>query len=126
MTEKEQRRFSRIAFRTTIEIIKKSVSVIGELKDLSLKGAFIVCREKIPVGQSIKVILHLGEPENPIKLSIDGRVTRTNPDGMAVEFESMDLDTFSMLKELVSYNLGSEEITREEILRYLTSKINRK
>lgn len=125
MEEKEQRRFSRIVFHTTVEIVKRSFAITGELRDLSLKGAFVICREKIPVGQSVNLVLHIGEPEQALKLLINGKVARTTSEGMAIDFQSMDIDTFSILKEIIAYNLGTEERTREEILRYLQSKSSR-
>lgn len=122
MGEKEKRRFSRIVFHTLVEIVKKSFAIPGELHDLSLKGAFVNCREKIPVGQSVNLVLYLGEPDQGLKLLINGKVVRTTPEGMAIDFQSMDIDTFSVLKEIIAYNLGTEEKTQEEILRYLQSK----
>ncbi|MCX7821862.1 MAG: PilZ domain-containing protein [Syntrophobacterales bacterium] len=127
MVEREQRRFTRVIFHAKAEISTKvSISISGEVKDLSLKGAFIVSNEKLPVGQKVEISLQLPGSEPSISISVKGKVVRTTPEGMGIDFESMDIDTFYVLKEIVAHNLGSEEKAREEIIRYLQNKIAEK
>ncbi|MEJ5299472.1 MAG: PilZ domain-containing protein [Thermodesulforhabdaceae bacterium] len=123
MEEKERRRFTRVGFRTTAEIVKGSISISGEVKDLSLKGAFVVSKEKLPVNQKVEISIYLSGAENPLKVTVMGKVVRTTPEGIGVDFEGMDLDSFNTLKEIVSYNLGSEDTVRKEVFEYLQDRL---
>jgi len=126
MTEKEKRRFTRVDFKTTAEVVKGTISIIGEIKDLSMKGVFVVSKEKLPVNQRVEISILLSGPEPPLKVTITGKVIRTTPEGMAIDFESMDIDSFNTLKEIMAYNLGDSEKVRKEVLKYLQTQITSK
>lgn len=125
MVDKEQRRFSRVDFHTRAEITKGTISIKGDVKNISLKGAFVASNEKLPTGQNVDILIELTGLKYPLKVSIKGRIVRTTSEGMGIDFDSMDLDTFTTLKEIVSYNLGNDTKPREEILRYLEERINK-
>lgn len=121
--EKEKRRFTRVNFKTTAEIVKGSILISGEVKDISMKGAFVISKEKLPVNQRVEISIFLSGPEPPLKVTITGRVIRITPEGMAIDFEGMDIDSFNTLRKIVAYNLGDEERVRKEVLEYLQTRL---
>lgn len=126
MVEKEQRRFTRISFDAKIKVTKGTIVITGKARDLSLKGLFVICREKLPVGQNVEVDIELSGLKQFPKVSVEGHIVRITPEGMGIDFDSMDLDSFIALKEMIAYNLGNEDKLRKEFIRYLQKTLNNK
>ncbi len=110
----ERRKHSRVGFTTTIQILLeadgKKVELEASSRDLSLKGVFVSSVEQFSSGTkcSIKVFL-TGGIEN-IELQMKGTVIRISENGMGIEFDSMDVDTYSHLKNIVHYNSTDDSI----------------
>ena len=106
--DNERRKHSRVGFTTAIKIQLEADGekndLDGSSKDLSLKGIFISTDNKFSPGTkcSIKICLTGGIDE--IELQIEGTVVRESNIGMGIEFDSMDVDTYSHLKNIVYYN----------------------
>lgn len=112
-TGKEKRKHPRVRFKTRIEIVLqgdgKQIELEGDSKDLSLKGVFARAREDIvPPGTPCDIDIFLTGGIDEIKLSIKGTVARSSNEGMGIVFDSMDLDTYSHLKNIVYYNSVDE------------------
>jgi hypothetical protein len=69
-----------------------------------MKGVFISSKERFPSGTkcSVKVVLS-GGIDN-IELQMKGAVARLSENGMGIEFDAMDVETYSHLKNIVHYN----------------------
>ena len=102
----EERRRPRVEFETEIALLSGSseIRVGGSSKDVSLRGVFIRTEEKLPVGSECKVEIQLTGMVETLRLTINGHVARQETAGMAVIFDSMDLDTYTHLKNIVRYN----------------------
>ncbi len=104
----EKRQYSRVSFATDIRIQiesgGKSVQVQGSSKDLSLKGLFVQTQKTFALDSVCEIIIYLTGGIDEIILKIKGRVARVSQNGMGVIFDSMDVDSYSHLKNIVQYN----------------------
>ncbi|WP_456433450.1 PilZ domain-containing protein [Thermosulfuriphilus sp.] len=116
----ERRRFTRVPFETEVEVIYGDRWLKAQrLKDISLKGLYIVSRESPPVGSPCLVKVRLTGAEPPIELKFTGEVVRHGPDGFAIVVLETDLESFSHLRKLLSYNFEDPEKIEAEISRLL-------
>lgn len=108
----ERRKYSRVGFTTRIEIILKTdgkqVILDASSKDLSIKGVFAQTGQKFPLKTQCTVTIYLSGGVDDIKLEIQGHIVRQTNSGIAVVFDSMDVDTYAHLKNIVRYNSGDE------------------
>ncbi|MEW5700882.1 MAG: PilZ domain-containing protein [Candidatus Zixiibacteriota bacterium] len=101
----EQREFTRIPFRRTAEIVTDATGVVAEAtRDISAKGLFVEGTSVLPPGSPCRVRLSLLGVPDTATIETEGRIVRAEPDGAAVEFTGMDLDSFHHLRNLVLYN----------------------
>jgi hypothetical protein len=90
--------------RIVIEVLEPAIQFDGDSKNLSLKGIFIETNTEVPLLARCRVQVFLSGTVSPIALNMEGVVTRKEPAGFAVGFDSMDLDTYAELKNIVRYN----------------------
>ena len=106
--DSERRMYERVEFATAIRIIidtgDKSIEVKGDSKDLSLKGIFIVTKEKVLQGSPCAVKIYLSGSTEELSLQIQGVVARIEDNGLGIFFDSMDVDSFTHLKSIVKFN----------------------
>ena len=104
----ERRKYERVGFVTSISVIidagDNKIDVRGDSKDLSLKGVFIITEEKAPLGCPCSVKIFLSGAKDDIKLDIKGVVARVESNGVGIIFDSIDVDSFTHLKNIVKYN----------------------
>ncbi|MCK5096970.1 MAG: PilZ domain-containing protein [Desulfobacteraceae bacterium] len=104
----ERRKHERVKFLTSISVKidtgDKEIEVKGDSKDLSLKGLFIITNEKISIGSPCGVRIILSGTTEDVELHIKGVVARTENIGLGITFDSMDVDSFTYLKNIVKYN----------------------
>ncbi len=106
--DKEKRRGTRVDFSTQIILLvdgsDSESQIEGSSKDLSLKGIFINTTEEIPVGSKCNVKVFLTGMIEAIALQMQGEVVRKTPSGIAIDFNLMDIDSYTHLKNIVQYN----------------------
>jgi hypothetical protein len=104
----ERRKHSRVGSTTAIKIQldagEKRIDLQGSSKDLSLKGLFINSDDTLTAGTKCAIKIYLTGAIKEIKLQIDGTVVRKSESGMGIEFDSMDVDSYTHLKNIVQYN----------------------
>ncbi len=108
---REKRRKHRVEFTTHIHLTvgESEIHVEGSSKDLSLKGVFVNTKEDIPIGSKCNVRVVLSGMIEKVILEINGSVVRKQENGAAVEFGSMDIDSYTHLKNIVRYNITGSE-----------------
>ncbi len=103
-----RRKFDRVEFETPIKIILdidgKAVELSGSSKDLSMKGIYIDTARRFNPGTPCSVRIHLTGSSEKIELIMQASITRQTGEGMGIYFESMDVDTYAHLKNIVKYN----------------------
>lgn len=116
----ESRRFSRVSIRLPIAVTPSDGKVfVGETRDISALGVFVVHARELPQGSRCKI--HIGlEQEKAIEAT--GIVARLEKAGFGVEFTSVKESSFDALRELIiahghdSHALDTEIISRAELL----------
>ena len=103
----DRRKYSRVGFATEIKIDFKThdqVRLEGNSKDLSQKGLFVTTDQRFAMGTLCSVKIYLTGGMEKIELSIEGAIVRETDTGIGIVFNSMDVDTYSHLKNIVYYN----------------------
>jgi hypothetical protein len=108
LNDDDRRKYSRVGFATEIKIVLKTngnqVKLEGSSEDLSLKGIFVSTDERFAPGTLCSVKIYLTGGIEKIELLIEGTVIRETDSGIGIVFNSMDVDTYSHLKNIVYYN----------------------
>ena len=101
----EKRKSVRVGFETriTLRTHDSEISLQGSSRDLGLKGIFVKTGEDIAVGTPCQSEITLSGVSE-IDLLIQGTVARRTPSGLGIAFDSMDLDTYAHLKNIIRYN----------------------
>ncbi|SNB47613.1 PilZ domain-containing protein [Geobacter sp. DSM 9736] len=114
----EKRKFSRVTFSLKAFVNSRNISIKGDVENLSLKGAFIRTDTKLEPGLPVEVTLYLPGTTNPLDISVNitGTVLRVEETGLVLQFREMDVDSFTLLKNIVAYNAGDEDQVMDELL----------
>ena len=106
MNESERRRDERVAFATSATVVVEDREIVTRsTEDLSLQGVFVSCDEVLEPGMPCRIYLELSGLSSRLQLRMDGKVVRAVAGkGMAIEFTSIDLDSYTYLKSLVAHN----------------------
>jgi hypothetical protein len=104
----DRRRNERVGFTTPINIAiivgGEKMNLLGSSRDLSLKGIFVNTQNKIPIGTNCSVEVSLSGSINKIVLKMKATIVRETDRGIGIAFDSMDVDTYTHLKNVVQYN----------------------
>jgi hypothetical protein len=112
MVGSEKRKRIRVPFRTEIFVYfgDQKIDVGGDSVNLSLSGMLVETKKQIPLGTVCRVRLRLSGTQEPIELTMDGRVVRQDPSGFGIQFDEMDLDSYTLLKEVVRHNADDPDL----------------
>lgn len=112
MNGSEKRKRVRVPFRTEIiiEYEKHKMRFGGDSINLSLGGMLVETKKEIPLGTACRVRLRLTGTREPIELTMDGRVVRQDHAGFGVQFDEMDLDSYTLLKEVIRHNADDPDL----------------
>ena len=113
----DKRKGTRVHFKTRV-VLKTDVSEIkanANSSDISIKGMFISTNEKIPVGTPCDIEIVLSGTTSRLALNIEGVVARRDKNGLGITFNSMDVDSYFHLKNIVMYNAKDPDAVEEEM-----------
>lgn len=107
MSINEKRTAVRVPFRADILIHhgKKLLRFGGDSVNVSMNGMLIKTNEDIGIGTSCRILIGLSGTQEPLELTIEGRVVRQDASGLGIQFDEMDLDSYTLLKEIVRHNV---------------------
>ena len=97
---KEQRKYSRKGFLTTIDYNVGDRYYKDFIKDISGSGVFIKTSQTFPVGQTI--LMTFMYPDNHKPFRINGEILRVHEDGIGVAFKIESQVQEAALKSLVN------------------------
>lgn len=117
------RKFSRVHFKVAATIKVAERIFAGDVENLSMSGMFLVTEERLQLGDPADITITLTGTSPEIKIGFEGRVSRIGDDGMAFTFEKIDLDSYTHLKNIVSYNIDDAEKVMEEIHHSIDEKL---
>ncbi len=87
----------------------QNVNLAANSKDLSQRGLFVKTDKRPILDTACRVTVYLSRGIDDLKLKIQGRIVRHTDTGFGVEFESMDVETYTHLKTLVLYNIEDSD-----------------
>ena len=110
--DSEHRRRSRVTarFEAAVTLGRKKIKVIT--RNLSLKGMLCNQDSNIHTGELGNVILTLG---NDIKLRIKSLVIRSDETGVAIDFMSMNEESFFHLRNIVRLSAQDPDLIDQEL-----------
>ena len=113
----DKRRRTRVHFKTQV-VLKTGISEIkagAKSSDISMKGMFITTDEKISVGTPCDIEIVLSGTTSRLALNIKAVIARRDKDGLGIIFDSMDVDSYFHLKNIVMYNASDPDVIEKEI-----------
>jgi hypothetical protein len=112
----DRRRRTRVNFHTRADVQTTGARVLDlETRDLSHKGMFVLGEVPLKAGQTCIITLHLlGDEENAPVLRMEGKIVRSTAGGTAIDFVSMDPDTYLHLRNLVLLNAEDPDEAEKE------------
>ncbi|RQD69598.1 MAG: PilZ domain-containing protein [Tindallia sp. MSAO_Bac2] len=121
----DKRKATRIEFHIKGVITGKTRQVSGKVNDLSLKGLFLeadTSTDKLTVGEEVAVQIELSDSPSNIKISAEGTIVRLEDNGIGVQLDHIDLDSFTHLKNIISYNVGDHDKVMDEFINSMYEK----
>ncbi len=115
----EKRRFTRVPFRIETEITAGELKFKGEVKDLSLRGMCILTEHLLEIGTPVDILLSLTGKQSNLVIMLQGKVIRKDAESIAVYFDTVELDSFIHLKNIVAYNSTDPEKIMAEYIQGL-------
>jgi hypothetical protein len=120
MSDSEKRKFTRVKFQTEVKLTSdQTVIVSKELRDVSLGGAFVCSAQTLPKGAMCVLEIELMGPASLLRIGIEAQVVREEPDGMAVKFTRIDLDSLIHLRHIIAIRSGDPRGVNDEFDREL-------
>jgi hypothetical protein len=118
----EKRELTRVAFDIEATIDYQERSFSGKVDNLSLKGMFIVTTEKVKLHDPIQITIHLAGETSDLEIKLNGTVVRMTDEGIGIQFDKVDLDSFIHLRNIVAYNSGDEDKVMDEFFTFVNHK----
>lgn len=114
-----KRRRTRINFAAKADVNVTGAQLVDlTTRDLSHKGVFVLGSHPLTVGQHCTVTIRLqDDPESDVELFMEGKVARSTIEGTAIDFISMDPDTYMHLRKLVLLNSPNPDEAASEFAK---------
>ncbi|CAH2032086.1 PilZ domain-containing protein [Trichlorobacter ammonificans] len=117
------RKFSRVGFHVMATVSSGGRSFQGRVSNLSMNGMLLETEEQLPMGEVVDITISLPGTEPEITVAFTGRVCRLTEGDIAFRFEMIDLDSYTHLRNIVSYNMADAEKVMDEIFADIDEKI---
>ncbi|MDA8422653.1 MAG: PilZ domain-containing protein [Nitrospiraceae bacterium] len=116
----EKREFLRVPFNTEVEIRvgNRTIRSMDRI-DISLRGLHMKTDQEIPAaGAPCRVSIMLKASKHPVIIQADGAVVRSVTGSLAVEFTSLDPDSYHHLRQVIINNATDPERAEQEFLSH--------
>lgn len=90
------------------------VTVGANSSNISMKGMFVNTDERILAGTPCNIEIVLSGTTSRLALNIEGVIARQDKSGLGVAFNSMDVDSFFHLKNIIMYNASDSDTIEKE------------
>ncbi len=106
----ERRNGIRVDFATKvlIKVRGQQTQYDGDSRDISLRGIFLNTDDSLEIDSTCDIELLLAGAKDDIIISLSGHIVRKEEKGYAIFFDSVDLDSYTHLKNIIKYNSPSE------------------
>jgi hypothetical protein len=114
----EKRRHTRTNFQIQALLYHNLSEYSGHVINLSMRGALIESDDilEIPVDSLLEVRLLIIGASSTLKINFRGLLVRSEENFLGFKIESMDLDSFIHLKNIIAYNNGDYDKIMEEFI----------
>lgn len=120
MSDAEKRKFTRIPFEIAITLSTESLRIsASRMRNVSLGGMFVLTHETLPLDSLCAVEIDLIGPASLLRVRLEADVIRVEPDGLALKFTKMDMDSLIHLKHLITIHADTPEIIDKEYYKTL-------
>lgn len=109
------RQFSRVHFTIEASVNASGHVFAGTVENLSMHGMLLITEERLPLGEPVTITITLAGDSPDTVLSICGMVSRVADNGLAFNFEKLDLESYIHLKNIISYNIDDPDKVLQEI-----------
>jgi hypothetical protein len=110
-TVRIERFFTRVNCSVKASIRYGDTVINCDIKSLSLQGMFLKTDRFIPRNAPVNVtVYHSGQST----FNVTAKVVSTEPDGVCVKINSLSINSFSQLRDIVSVNSNSYEKVIQE------------
>lgn len=120
------RKFSRVKFEVRAFIKTNNREFQGYVENLSMNGMFLATAERLAEGEPAEITIHLNASDPPIVVMLSGTACRETENGIGFVFNKIDLDSYTHLMNIVSYNIDDSKKVMEEIHHSIEEKISTK
>ena len=113
----DRRRFTRVSIKLECRTgtdPRGVVEIFGQGKNVAFKGLFVVCKERVPVGTACHIKLYLGDERLHPYIEMEGKVVRTDEDGMGIELQDVPASSLDHFKNLILYRSEDPYKVEEE------------
>ncbi|MDA8412585.1 MAG: PilZ domain-containing protein [Desulfobacteraceae bacterium] len=117
------RKFSRVNFQVDATVKAAGHQFHGQVENLSMSGMFMICDERLQLGEHVDMSIILSGVVPEINVTISGKVSRIVENGIGFIFEKTDIDSYTHLKNIVSYNFEDADKIMDEIHHAIDEKI---
>ena len=113
----DKRTHERVPFTARVSVFYKGKRVVSDAdtRNISLKGVYVASDYRLGVGTLCGLELQLTGASSKLILNIDGRVVREDDTGFGLVFDTIDLDSYFHLKNILRYNAADSDIPSETI-----------
>ncbi|MFC3852364.1 PilZ domain-containing protein [Salinispirillum marinum] len=113
----DNRRFTRLPLEARACLVLPSVTLDGEVHDISLKGAlFLALSDDLPDNcRGTEGTLNIELNDNDLMLTMHVRVAYVDGHHAGLALTTVGIDSASHLRRLVELNLGNEELLEREL-----------
>lgn len=116
MTEQDNtREFSRIGIPMTATLSADGDKTVScKVVNISLNGIQLCTEHKMSLGDCSQIEVQFGYPGNELSILAEGKIVRITDDGLAVSFESIGLESYEHLKNLIAFNADNIDQVKKE------------
>ncbi|MEJ2043556.1 MAG: PilZ domain-containing protein [Reinekea sp.] len=118
----EKRRFHRIPFEQPIQLINMNdpdTCYLGQLRDISLKGALISLESDqhslTPGDNTLQLAIGPFQGDFEIRLNVEVAYLKDSYTTLGLNLISVDIESAAHLRRLVEVNLGDEQLLQREL-----------
>jgi len=107
----DRRNKTRVSFEAQIKLMfsDSKIECSGNSKDMSLNGIFISTEARPEIGKKCDVEVTLTGGVDDLLLTMKGIITRHADHGIGINFNSMGLESYTHLKNIVRYNMNTSD-----------------
>jgi hypothetical protein len=96
------RQFTRIRFESTATVMVSGSAFPVMTENLSLNGIYFKTERRFSVGNRAEITFDLPSASRGSVLTVNGVVVRNDVEGIALQFKSLDQESFAHLQSVIN------------------------